>query len=360
MCLQKNVNVCRVVKRALSCVLQITLIVSYWVLPEAHAQDPQFSQYYAAPLNLNPGLTGINQRGRAGINYRNQWPSIDAQFETYSFFLDYNFEDYYSSLGLVVNTDREGIAGLRSTMVGVQYAYQVQLTPRWTFRPAVQAAIFQRDINFDRLTFGDQFDASGQVVFDNTRETFNTGNNRTFFDLSFGGIWFNERIWGGFSIYHVTEPNQALAGGESPLFRRVSFHGGYKIPFYTISKSAQNRPIKERSITPSFNYRTQGDFEQLDVGAFVTLEPLILGLWYRGIPINSLDGIANNESIILMTGVAIKNVSMGYSFDLPISDLGINSGGAHEISLIYSFSLDPPGKPPRDVRDLKCPVPYIF
>ena len=327
---------------------------------DLRAQDPQWSQYYAAPLNLNPGLTGINQKGRVGINYRNQWPSIDANFETYSFFADYHFEEYFSSLGLVVNTDQEGIAGLRSTMVGLQYAYQVQLTYNWTFRPAVQAAFYQRDINFDRLTFGDQFDTNGQVVLDNTREVFNTGTNANFFDLSFGGIWFNERIWGGFSIYHVTEPNQALAGGESPLFRRLSFHGGYKIPFYKISNKAQNRPKKERSVTPSFNYRTQGEFEQLDIGAFLTLEPLILGLWYRGIPINSLEGIPNNESIIVMSGLAFKNVTMGYSVDFPISDLGINSGGAHEISLIYTFTLDPPGKPPREVRDLKCPVPFIF
>ncbi|MEM7297033.1 MAG: type IX secretion system membrane protein PorP/SprF, partial [Bacteroidota bacterium] len=38
------------------------------------AQDPQFSQYYAAPLYLNPGLVGINQKGSMGINYRTQWP----------------------------------------------------------------------------------------------------------------------------------------------------------------------------------------------------------------------------------------------------------------------------------------------
>ncbi len=358
-CLVKNINVCQIVNGSMRIRALVIGILGLWVTHSLEAQDPQFSQYYAAPMNLNPGLTGINQKGRAGINYRNQWPSIDANFETYSFYTDYNFEDYYSSLGLVVNTDREGIAGLRSTMVGLSYAYQLQLTYNWTFRPAVQVAFFQRDINFDRLTFGDQFDANGQVVLPSTGEVF-TGDNKNFVDVSFGGIWFNERIWGGFSIFHVTEPNQAVAGGESPLFQRISFHGGYKIPFYTISKRAQNRPNRERSITPSFNYRTQGEFEQLDLGAFVTLEPLILGLWYRGLPINSLEGIANNESIILMTGFAMKNVSIGYSFDFPISDLGINSGGAHEISLIYTFSIDPPGKPPREVRDLKCPVPFIF
>ncbi len=338
----------------------LTGFAFFGLCSEVQAQDPQYSQYYAAPLNLNPGLVGINQKGRAGLNYRNQWPSIDATFENYSFYIDYNWVDYYSSLGLIVNTDREGIAGLRSTMIGLQYAYQLQLNYEWTFRPAVQLAYYQRDINFDRLTFGDQFDATGQVVLANTNEQFNTGLNANFFDISFGGIFFNEKIWGGFSIYHVTEPNQALAGGESPLYQRRSFHGGIKIPFHDISKKAQNKPLKERSLTPTFNYRSQSEFDQLDLGVYFTLEPLLLGVWYRGIPVKSLEGIPNNESVIFMTGLTTKNVSIGYSFDFTVSDLGINSGGAHEISLTYTFSLDPPGKPPKSVREVKCPVPFSF
>ncbi|MDZ7648916.1 MAG: type IX secretion system membrane protein PorP/SprF [Cytophagales bacterium] len=41
----------------------------------AHAQDPQFSQYYAAPLYLNPAFTGTTQDHRFITNYRNQWPN---------------------------------------------------------------------------------------------------------------------------------------------------------------------------------------------------------------------------------------------------------------------------------------------
>ncbi|MEM9324654.1 MAG: type IX secretion system membrane protein PorP/SprF [Bacteroidota bacterium] len=337
------------------------VFVLMWVGIECWAQDPQFSQYYSAPLNLNPGLTGINQKGRVGLNYRNQWPAIDATFETYSFWVDYNFEDYYSSVGLLVNVDREGIAGLTSNMVGLNYAYQLQLNYEWTFRPAVQIAWIQRDINFDRLTFGDQFDANGQVVLDNTRESFNTGQRANMFDLSFGGIVFNENLWAGLSVYHVTEPNQSLVDADdSPLYMRTSIHGGYRIHFYDVSSKAQNRPDRERSFTPSFNYRSQAEFDQLDLGVFVTLEPVLFGVWYRGIPVKNLESIPNNESIIFMAGLNNNNFSIGYSFDFTISDLGINSGGAHEISLIYTFSLDPPGKPPKSVRDLKCPVPFIF
>jgi len=113
------------------------------------AQDPQFSQYYAAPLYLNPALVGINQKGRMGINYRTQWPNLDANFRTFSAYFDYHFEDYYSSAGLLFTRDQEGIAGLSSTSVGLLYAYQVQLNYQWTFRPGVQASYVFRDLNFD-------------------------------------------------------------------------------------------------------------------------------------------------------------------------------------------------------------------
>ncbi len=319
------------------------------------AQDPQFSQYYAAPLYLNPGLVGINQKGRMGINYRSQWPNLEANFETFSAYFDNHFEDYYSSVGLLFTSDREGIAGLRSTSIGIQYAYQLNLNYRWTFRPGVQAAYTIRDLDFDKLTFGDQFDNTGQIS-PTTSEIFNTGFKAQFFDLSFGGIFYSPSLWFGAAIHHVTEPNQSIAGGDAPLPRRVSLHGGYRIPF----GPAATRTTREYSITPSFNYRSQGDFDQLDLGAYFTFSPMLVGLWYRGLPIKNEDGIANSEAIIFMVGIESSRATFGYSYDYTISDLGIGTGGAHEISITYSFSLSDPLKPSADVRQLKCPIPFIF
>ncbi|MFA9210006.1 MAG: type IX secretion system membrane protein PorP/SprF, partial [Yersinia sp. (in: enterobacteria)] len=39
----------------------------------------------------------------------------------------------------------------------------------------------------------------------------------------------------------------------------------------------------ERSITPAFIYKAQGKFDQLDVGMYLTYEPVVFGLWYRGL-----------------------------------------------------------------------------
>lgn len=327
---------------------------------QVQAQDPQFSQYYAAPMYLNPGLIGINQRGSIGVNYRNQWPAIDATFETYSFYTAYNFEDYNSSAGIIVTKDREGIAGLQSTSIGLQYAYQVRLTDKWTFRPGIELAYYWRDADFSRLTFGDQFDETGQVN-PATTEVFNSDFASRFFDMSFGGVIFNPSAWLGYSVHHLLEPNQSLIDESSPLPRKFSLHGGYKIPFSAVSVRAQRSTKgRERSFTPSFNYRQQDKFKQLDLGVYFTLEPVLLGIWYRGVPIDGLKGIGNNESIITMIGLSKNDFTVGYSFDYTISGLGIGTGGAHEISLTYAFSLANPRKPARDVRELRCPVPFIF
>src|SRR5678815_5617643 len=76
------------------------------------AQDPQFSQFYAAPLYLNPAFAGSTNQGRAGVNYRNQWPAIDANFTTLSAFADFYLEDYNSGVGAILTRDYVNLVGV--------------------------------------------------------------------------------------------------------------------------------------------------------------------------------------------------------------------------------------------------------
>ena len=73
----------------------LVLAFILFVTQTVTAQDPQFSQFYAAPLYLNPAFAGSSQQGRVGLNYRNQWPGIDANFTTVSAFADFYLEDYF-------------------------------------------------------------------------------------------------------------------------------------------------------------------------------------------------------------------------------------------------------------------------
>lgn len=330
------------------------------------AQDPQFSQFYAAPLYLNPAMTGSTGQARAGMNYRNQWPSIDANFTTLSAYFDYYIEDKRSGVGFILTQDKEGLAGLQSLSVGLQYSYEIRLTKEIGFTPGVQVAFFNRDVNFDRLTFGDQFNPVTGEIENPTGEVFNTGTRRSFVDLSLGGLFFTPRAWLGVAAFHLTQPNQSLIGEESPLPIKLSVHGGFKFPLRpgTVGNGVYAR-TSERSISPAFQYRHQGEFDQVDLGLYFTFEPLVLGTWYRGVPFKPVNGYANNESIVLLIGFTKiggrdKNgnrdgLTIGYSFDYTISELGIGSGGAHEFSLVYTWPMRNPRKPPPDKMIIPCP-----
>lgn len=325
------------------------------------AQDPQFSQFYAAPLYLNPALTGATGQARAGINYRNQWPAIDANFTTMSAYFDYFIEDKSSGVGIILNRDVEGLAGLRSLSVGLQYSYELYLTKNLGFRPGVQVALYNRDINFDRLTFGDEFDEDrGTFIDGTTAEEFRTNFSKTFVDLSLGGVFFTKVAYLGVAVFHLNQPNQSIIDEDSPLPVKLSVHGGFKFHMKpgTVGSGIYTREA-ERSIGPAFQFRHQGQFDQMDLGIYFTAEPLVAGFWYRGVPFKNVNGFVNNESLVFLLGFtrigAKEALNIGYSFDYTISKLTAGSGGAHEFSLTYTWPMRNPRKPPKDKLVIPCP-----
>lgn len=327
----------------------------------AMGQDPQYSQFYAAPLYLNPAFAGSTGQARAGLNYRNQWPAIDANFTTMSAYFDYFIADKRSGVGLLLTNDREGLAGLRSVSVAAQYSYELEITKHLGFRPGFQVGYFNRDINFDKLTFGDQFDPlTGEVINPATAEQFAGQGAKGFVDLAAGGVFFTKVAWLGFSAHHLNMPNQSLIGEEARLPIKYSIHGGFKYYMKSgVVGSGVYARNSERSIAPAFQYRHQGQFDQMDLGVYFTFEPLVLGTWYRGVPFKNVDGFVNNESIVLLLGFvklgAQDAINIGYSFDYTISRLGPGSGGAHEFSLVYTWPMRNPRKPPRDKLIIPCP-----
>ncbi len=325
------------------------------------AQDPQFSQFYAAPLYLNPAFAGATGQARVGANYRNQWPAIDANFNTISAFADFYNESKNVGFGAIITKDREGLLGLQSTSIGLMASYDLKITQGLSFRPGFQASVYNRSINFDKLTFGDQFDpTTGQVVNPTSVEGLNTGQSKFFPDMTLGGLFYSKNGWFGITGAHITQPDQSLVGSADRLPMKISGHGGWK--FYlspgVMGQGFYSKP-RERSVTPTFQYRHQGRFDQMDLGVYYTIEPLIIGTWYRGVPFKTVNGIVNNESIVLLVGFTKKGekdiLNIGYSYDFTISKLGARSGGAHEFSIVYSWSTRDPRKPPKDKLIIPCP-----
>jgi type IX secretion system PorP/SprF family membrane protein len=337
----------------------ISLVFILAAYTRVTAQDPQFSQFYAAPLYLNPAFAGATQQGRVGINYRNQWPSIDANFTTISAFADFYIEDKNSGVGALLTRDNVGLLGIQSVNFAVQYAYQLRITKGLSFRPGFQASIYNRSVNFSKLTFGDQFDPRTGEIINPTAETLR-GENIFFPDIAAGGLLYTPNAWLGFAAHHLTQPNQSITGSNDRLYRKISAHVGWKYYFRPgVTGTGVYAHEQERSVAPTVQYRHQGQFDQADVGLYFTFEPIIVGTWYRGIPFKEVNGFTNNESLVILVGLTLKGkndiLNIGYSYDYTLSQLGPGSGGAHEFSLVYSWPTRNPRKPPKDKLIIPCP-----
>jgi hypothetical protein len=106
-------------------------------------------------------------------------------------------------------------------------------------------------------------------------------------------------------------------------------------------------------MSPSLHFKKQSKFNQLDIGTYFNLEPINFGVWYRGVPIDSNN---NFNSIISSLGINFKDLIISYSYDYNFSELS-DSGGSHEISLIYNFNFLGKKIPPKNARFLQCPIP---
>ena len=326
----------------------------------SYAQDPQFSQFYANPLYLNPALTGGANAPRATLNYRNQWPGLSANYITTAFGIDHYFSNVNSGVGLYVMNDVQGTGNLRSTEVSGLYSYQIRFNESTALRVGLQGTYANRGADLSALTFGDQYNNRG-FTGDPTRDplALNGMPSISYADFSTGMLLYSDRYWVGVSAHHINRPQQGFfrISDSDRLPIKGSFQAGLNIPFggYTGTGDEFER---EMSISPAILYKFQGKYDQLDLGLYLTYSPIVLGAWYRGIPFKKYaPNINNHESVIGLVGFRQDKFSFGYSYDLTVSTLGMASGGAHEISLSYIFDYEPSPRKGyrRKDKQLSCP-----
>ena len=155
----------------------------------SNGQDPQFSQFYAAPMYLNPAFTGNTTQGRVAANYRKQWLEVPGAFTSYTFSYDQFLRKYNSGIGFMFVKDQAGSGGLRYNSFGALYSYVFRLTREIGVRVGVRGSYTSRDLDFFYLRFSDQIIRDDPF---NTIETFDR-IGKTYFDFGTGAILFSKQ-----------------------------------------------------------------------------------------------------------------------------------------------------------------------
>jgi type IX secretion system PorP/SprF family membrane protein len=314
------------------------------VIQLAWAQDPQFSQFYANQVVLSPAFTGIAEGPRLALAYRMQWTAIPGYYRTFAAAYDQPvfFGRVRNGLGLSFMADQAGEGSLTKLNVLLNYALHIELSKNSALSLGLSGGIMQASIDFYRLRFPDQIDPNAGFILPTQERNF--FENRIHEDVNAGALWYNKYVYVGTSVMHITQPqqrfynvtlpNQALA--RLPI--RANFFAGAQIP---IDRNKEGK----QSIGPAVMYRIQQPFQQLDLGLYVNLDPIVLGVWYR-----------NQDAIIGLVGIQKGMIQVGYSYDYTISSLTNRiSAGSHEVSLVLLFDKERRVGGMRHRRNYPCP-----
>lgn len=333
----------------------IAFAFALFSLQMAYSQDPELTQFYAAPVYTNPALTGSavceggrEAAGRFSLNYRNQWPQLPGTFRSLAATWDQHIPVVSGGLGVMFFRDVAGSGLLTTTTVAASYSYllpiQLKRRKQLFMRFGVQPGFTFKSLDFSKLRFGDQINPTQGFVLP-TGEA-KPSQNINYPNVNGGWIMYTSKFYAGFAVHNIIEPNWSFYNTpDEVLPRRYTVHGGAVIP---LTKERARRGEDQSAFSPNMLFMMQRNFSQLNLGFYVNRGPLVTGLWFR----QTFGQYATSDALMVLLGFRKGKFKFGYSFDFTVSDGRSAIPYSHEVSATVDWCI-PPGK--RPFKPLKCP-----
>ena len=296
-------------------------------------QAPIFTNYSNSYAYANAGYAGMSE----GINvlglYRMQWAGftdMDGNEIAPTTFLltgDMPFRALHGGLGFSVVQDKLGFEN--NVNVGLGYSFHLDLGGS-TLGIGVAGTLLNRSVDFSQLHPNQEGDPLLQGLGE---------ESDMMFDFNAGIFWqIPESFYFGFSVVNVLETmSKALNDNSETSASFTTDRTFYAVAGYPF----QFEDLPYLTFVPSVSVMSDIASTQFNASARVIYNNLFsLGVNYRF-----------QESVGLMAGITIKDLTIGYSYD--INTMGIvGLPGSHEIGLSYCFKLDL-DRTPRDYRSVR-------
>ena len=319
---------------------------------QTSGQGLHFSQYYNAPLLLNPANTALMPESdyRVGVNYRQQWAAIPVPYKTTSIYADFqalrnkNLTNWLG-LGVAFWSDKAGNGDLSLSRTEAFVAYHVQMGESSMFSVGASAAYVQRSVDFNKLSFDSQWDG---FMFDSNIPNGESGYvaQTNFVDISAGvnyALFPNENMYLkiGIGMAHVTQPKESFYGQVNKLGMRPTANIDLLLK---LSESV--------ILNPSLYYTTQKSASEFLYGTLFQVNlsksekastQLIVGGYHR-----------LKEAVVGTMGVQYGHLRVMSSYDFTTSSISVaNKGrGAFELALRYEGLY---GEFSRSRQSYNCP-----
>ncbi len=269
-----------------------------------------YTQYMDNLLVINPAYAGSREIGNALLVARNQWVSFDGAPTTRSFAYNTSFEKKKVGFGFSLLTDK--IGPLRQTGVYADYSYFLQVSNEFKLGMGLKGGV-----SFYRANLTDLATVESDPIFDNDiYENFlpNVGvgfylfSSNTFLGLSVPRLIENEITRESVSSEYVNrqEMHVYLVGGH-----RFDLNDNLQLKPSAMARWVQNTPLSV-DVSVQFGFK-----QKFWVGAMYRLD-------------EAYGFIAQFKPTPKMT--------IGYSYDISISELSGYNNGSHEI--LFSYDID--------------------
>lgn len=296
-------------------------------------QAPIFTNFSNSYAYANAGYIGMSE----GVNllglYRQQWAGFvdndgnEIAPTTLLLTADMPFRALNGGLGLSIMQDHIGFED--NVNVGLGYSYHLDLGGS-TLGIGVAGTLLNRSTNFSSYSPNNQGDPLLQGLGE---------ESAMLFDFNVGLFWqMPESLYIGFSAVNVLQSmTKALSDNSESSASFITDRTFYAVAGYPFR--LEDLPMF--TFVPSVGVMSNLSSTQLNASAKVVYNDLFsLGVNYR-----------MQESIGLIVGITIKDITVGYSYDVNTMGLG-GVPGSHEIALSYCFKLDL-DRTPRDYRSVR-------
>lgn len=307
----------------------------------AFAQDYHMSQYDMASLYLNPALTGMysGEKGDYKIynDYRSQWGALGTSPYTNEYLaFDMPLQAWGKNFGvgayLINNAAPLGSFNTTSFMGSIAYDIMSKdnSNGKHYLTTGIQLGFFYKEFNPNNFTYDNQYsDAIGG--FDQNMPSGESFGKMSVanFDANFGIFYkyieesSKVHPFFGFSMQHLTVPNESFTTVKSDVPMRFNFQGGCDFNV--------NEKLK---ITPMLFYMNEAGVTEFDAG--------LLGYYKIGTtPFQVILGANDrvNDAVVINTGIKYGEHVFRFSYDINTSYLDAFTGGrgAWEFSLILTI-----------------------
>lgn len=293
-----------------------TLLMGLSIAWSASAQqDPQFTQFMADRLSINPAFAGSKDAFCATLMYRNQWAGFDGAPTTVLFNGHAPIPSIRSGVGLTFVSDN--IGQLNTNILRAHYAYHLKVGSNFLN--------FGASLGMYNSAIGNEWQAIDDFTTDDAIP--NVGQSNTKFDASFG-VYFHRpgKFYAGLSSTHLTQGD--LEDVNIAIARHYYLMGGYIFDLNPSFNLNPNVLIKSDIASTQYDLNLNAEYHTGN-------KMIWLGVTYR-----TVDAIAPQLGYQHQFG---KNtLRVGYSYDITTSELSNYSNGSHEISVNFCFKIEKP------------------